>query len=423
MSANNIPIKAHVLRERIQQLGLKQAFMAAEIGVTTKTIRRWLSGQVKSLKREHYQDLVRTLELGDSPVLISEADQPLGSKREQKMAASAICDFDFAHLFYRSKEYALMESLVKAVLEPDLNQESQATLFLILVEASFHQSHYKNMGRYLHRAQHAARASESDHLLGKVLMWQGLNLMNQGKPQEAQKKLDEAKEWANNHGLSFGLEIDLHLAKCLGILGKPQQALDYFYKIISLAQKDRDLETRVEAYFHAFSSLIEVAESAQTSRWLDDAFALITKQSLTIDMARFRVLEGYLKVTRGNYEAGFISIRSGLDGIHDKDIDSKEVLYLYAAQAFRLGGRLDLATETLILGFKELPVAKAFQYGQFHLEYSEILKQLNDSHRSLSHKKQAIRLFTKVGADARADAIKNGVPLNPYLRTSNGCED
>ena len=85
--ADTIRIATHVLGRRVEVLGLKQWWIARELGVTRKTVSRWLTGKVKRAAREN---LVALAELLDCELeTITERDEAdvLATREEQSVAA------------------------------------------------------------------------------------------------------------------------------------------------------------------------------------------------------------------------------------------------------------------------------------------------------------------------------------------------
>ena len=51
------------LRERIQELGLKQWAVARQTGVARRTVIRWINGEVSRITAENLQNLARVVSL------------------------------------------------------------------------------------------------------------------------------------------------------------------------------------------------------------------------------------------------------------------------------------------------------------------------------------------------------------------------
>ena len=51
----------HALRARIQKQDLRMWWVAEQIGVTKSSLRRWLSGHIKTPRLEHMEALMKLL--------------------------------------------------------------------------------------------------------------------------------------------------------------------------------------------------------------------------------------------------------------------------------------------------------------------------------------------------------------------------
>jgi len=55
-------LRSNAVRQLIQTQQLKRWWLAEEVGVHKTTLKRWLSGKIAEVKRNHVMDLARVLQ-------------------------------------------------------------------------------------------------------------------------------------------------------------------------------------------------------------------------------------------------------------------------------------------------------------------------------------------------------------------------
>jgi DNA-binding Xre family transcriptional regulator len=90
MIKRDIILNSIFLKNKVTELGIKQWWLAEQVGVDRKTVIRWLQGQVKSIQLENAEALAKILNCRIEDLsLESEADQ-LASMEDQKIAAQLL---------------------------------------------------------------------------------------------------------------------------------------------------------------------------------------------------------------------------------------------------------------------------------------------------------------------------------------------
>ena len=151
---DTVRLDTHYLVRRIEVLGLKQGWVADQVGVARKTVSRWTTGKVKRLGRESATALAEVLGCALGDLTVADEADVLATKAEQAAAARLIQQQDLLQKLSPSDDWALAESLIKATLQPDLPARDLGRLYNLLAIAAWRQ------GKYDQGAQHAARARE-----------------------------------------------------------------------------------------------------------------------------------------------------------------------------------------------------------------------------------------------------------------------
>lgn len=154
MNRTDLPINTRNLAAIIERRHIKKAWLACAIGVTPKTLRRWLNGSTRLMRRDNFDALVEALGEKHRSELMDTGNAPLGSRSDQQQSAIAISRRPFEELFLGTADYPLMESLLRTTLLPELPEKIQARLYSDLALACFRQ------GKMEECKEHARRTLE-----------------------------------------------------------------------------------------------------------------------------------------------------------------------------------------------------------------------------------------------------------------------
>jgi tetratricopeptide (TPR) repeat protein len=158
---DTIQLDTHYLVERIEVLGLKQWWIARELGVDRKTVSRWVTGKVKRLSRDSAARLAELLGCPESRLTVRDEADVLATREEQRAAAALIEEQDLLQLLSPTDNWELAEGLIKATLQPDLPLGQLGRLYNLLSIAAWRQGKYE-LGR-----RHAERAEELGERAGE----------------------------------------------------------------------------------------------------------------------------------------------------------------------------------------------------------------------------------------------------------------
>mgnify|MGYP003394845959 CR=1 FL=1 len=122
------------------ELGLKQWWLAEQVGVDRKTVMRWLQGQVKSVQSENIEALCRVLSCNTSDLCLENAADQLASIDDQKQAAQLLAQSSLIEKLGPIGEWNVIESLLKATIVPGLPINTLGDLYNQLTIASWRQS-------------------------------------------------------------------------------------------------------------------------------------------------------------------------------------------------------------------------------------------------------------------------------------------
>lgn len=164
---DTVRLNTHFLVRRIEVLGLKQGWVADQVGVARKTVSRWVTGKVKRIERTSGDALAEVLSCTLDDLLAS--DPVLATKEEQKVAARLIQEHDLLELLSPTDNWQLAESLIKASIQPDLPLADVGRLHNLLSIACWRQGKYDSAREHAQRAfEIGGRSSEHSVVLGAL---------------------------------------------------------------------------------------------------------------------------------------------------------------------------------------------------------------------------------------------------------------
>ena len=108
------------LRNRLAQLGLRQCWLAEQLGVDRKTVLRWVNGQVRSIQPANAQALASVLSCGVDELLLHDGAAHLATSEDQHAAGLALDGSQLLDRLGPVGEWDVVEQLVKAAAVPDL---------------------------------------------------------------------------------------------------------------------------------------------------------------------------------------------------------------------------------------------------------------------------------------------------------------
>lgn len=195
------------LDNRVRELGLKRWWLADQLRVDPKTVTRWFTGNVKSIKDENLVNLAKILRCNPKELTIKDSTEAFASKKDQEVAAKLIEQEDLIHVLAPSGKWPLLESLIKATLKPDLPLPLLGALYNHLAIASWRQSKFKEAEAYAHKAHDIGKQVRNLAVEVQAKLSFGTICSFTGRLKEAQKYfefvitrkayLDEERQYAS----------------------------------------------------------------------------------------------------------------------------------------------------------------------------------------------------------------------------------
>lgn len=148
------------LRNRVAALGLKQWWLAEQVGVDRRTVLRWVNGQVRQIQPANLRRLATVLGCAERELLLATpqaAASALAGADEQRAAGAALAAGHLLDRLGPVHEWDVAEQLLKAVAVPDLPAAVLGRLLHQLAVACWRQDKLDDAAR--HNAEALALAS------------------------------------------------------------------------------------------------------------------------------------------------------------------------------------------------------------------------------------------------------------------------
>ena len=151
------PLDTEFAQARIRELNLKLYWIAEKVGVDRKTVERWLSGRLKSLRARNLQALAECLQCSPDE-LIADLDSELETSRfDQIEAAKSIHRDDLLSSLLSNNKLELSWRIMRSLLTPDLPPILLANLNNQLAGIALALNQLELAKKYANRALNLAR--------------------------------------------------------------------------------------------------------------------------------------------------------------------------------------------------------------------------------------------------------------------------
>ncbi len=157
---DTVRLNTHAVVRRVEVLRLKQWWLAEAVGVSPRTVNRWLGGVVTRVARENAERLAQHLGCAVEEIVVSDEADVYATRQQQRTAAALIEERDLLGLLSPSDNWHLAEGLIKATMQPNLPLRQLGMLYNLLSIAAWRQ------GQYEEARGHAERARECGQKCG-----------------------------------------------------------------------------------------------------------------------------------------------------------------------------------------------------------------------------------------------------------------
>lgn len=139
MKTLSLQLNATAVRKRVAALGLRQWWLAEQLGVDRRTVLRWVNGQVRAIAPDRAEALAGVLGCPVSELLLHEPATQLASPEDQRRAGQALAASRLLDRLGPVGEWDVAEQLIRAAAVPDLPLHVLGRLYHQLAVACWRQ--------------------------------------------------------------------------------------------------------------------------------------------------------------------------------------------------------------------------------------------------------------------------------------------
>lgn len=288
---------------RIDELGLRRWWIAEQLGVSQRTLRRWLTGRTYNIE-SHKLDMFASLLDVTPDALIVVEKTPLASEGDQVEAARALIQSNLLVDMMPPHQWELYERLAKGLVVEYLPKLELGQLYIAIGLSLFRQSKLGETWQYAERAQRVARECDDMELLLRASMLLSYRECVAGN-QESAIRMDE-----QNLALASELGNPAHIAANLSNLadqyleaGRLDDSIDFQSQAIAI-YRDENAETSLTfCHLGLVAAFLAAGDLEAAVGHLETARASTEKINFLRGYADCEQFEAMIESARGNHGA------------------------------------------------------------------------------------------------------------------------
>lgn len=393
------------LKNRVIELGIKQWWLAEQVGVDRKTVIRWMQGKVKSIKRENAEALAKVLDCCLEDICHADEAENLASPEDQRIAAGLLVSSSLVEKLGPIGEWKVIESLLKATIVPQLPLSVLGDLYNQLTVASWRQSKIDQAELYNAKSLEIAERAGDKKVRAEALFSMGNLLSWRGKTRAAIAAYNEC----------LGLKAFIS-AKTIGSIYSNLGAV--YYERGDLADGLVHQESAVEyfhihgrptnlsiAYCHEAMIFLQMEKWSEAQRACDKSREFAIQDDYRRGVSMCGLIEAELLARNGNEQEAVTAVKRSLDGFSKMGID-EGLNFEFAGRVHRLTRRFAEAQAYTQQGIK---ISQSFPLylAALYAELAQILMASGAGHSLvLDAAVRARDIYRNCEAPARAEALE-----------------
>lgn len=403
MAKQEVLLNHIFLKNRIAELGIKQWWLAEQVGVDRKTVIRWIQGQVRSVHRENAEKLATILSCELAQLTVINGVDQLATAEDQKVAAALLLKSSLIDKLGPIGEWNVIESLLRATVVPNLPLNVLGELYNQLTIASWRQSKIDQAAEYNAKSEEIAQKTGDRELLASALLskanihsWRG----------QTAKAIATYRD-----GLSLEKFIE---RRVLGSINSNLGAV--LYESGDLDGGERFIKTAIEifndsgqptnrsiAHCHLARILLQKEQIDLAAREGEVSIRYAVEDDYRRGQQTGKLIIAEVEARRSHKQEALDLVASALDGFSKLGIH-EGLNFEYAGRVQRLVGNLDQAVSDLKEGISTAQVFP-IDLASLKVELARTLKMMN-SNLWRDAAAEAIAIFTAAECPLRVDMIE-----------------
>lgn len=338
-------LNAHALAQQLSAQGMEQWWVAERLGVSRRSVNRWLSGAVKRINRDNLQQLARLLGCGEEALLAPGEEEVFATRADQALAMQELLSSEA--VFHAAEQNSLYETMLRAVLHPGLSLYQRCVLFTRLMVAAAKQGKFEASRRYAQLALDCARAGNDSAYEHAIHINLGAMEAEAGNLGEARRLFETTLATQATVGKPHHLvSITNNLGNLLRLQGELEAARHCSTEAVRLAESGGRAMQLLNALISLADLELDCRDWAAARIVLLQALALDCRPPQVRRQAEARLSLAVIDAEEGQPAKALAALAVELPLLRSYDYFSQPP-QLNAARILRLAGKLDAARKEL----------------------------------------------------------------------------
>ena len=399
---DKVPINIDYLKERIASLNIKKSALALAIGVDRHTLRRWLNGSIRTIRRDNLKLLAKELQCSVEMLMAdSYANEGLTSQGLRD-ASSLMAKGNLLRLLESTNDWTLLETLNRSVINANTPPAEACRLLNDIAIACWRQNK-------LEEAERSARLAISLSRENKVLDMELDGLVNLGTTYILREDFESGLDFLEEaiHLSEEHEEFDIlgtalsNTGRCWWEYGDLAKALDFTNQAIEINQKHTPqiYLRRARIYRSKAQILTVLNQLVEAEDYLSQSLDMAHLGQTELAMELYHFYKSDILARQGNIEAAIESYELGRSGLERLKTGDELVLYEMGARVFRLASRFEDSHRILQQGRVAFPEYSKSAYGCLYLEECRLFRDEGSNDRARNSFAKAIHLWQSIEAE------------------------
>lgn len=401
-----VVLNIHFIRNRIAELSLKQWWLAEQIGVDQKTVRRWLQGKVRQVKYENASALADKLECKLDEIILSSSEELLATPEDQKRAAELISSSQLMEKLGPIHEWNVLEALLKATIIPNLPAFVLGELYNNLSVACWRQNKIDHASVYADKAFDLGQRVRDKAIIANATLNQANICSWRGQTSESIKKYEICLQLEKYLPHKILGSVYSNLGAVLWEIGDLKNGLNHQLKAKKIFESCGNEMNRSICQAQLSFIYLESGELNKATEAAKLSLTFASSASYKRGQCIGHLVLGEIAAHKRKTTIAKNEIETGLRKFGELKI-FEGFNYEFAGRTYRVLGELELAQEYLTEGLKyskKFPVYLAALYRELGIVYSEMESKRRSAQEYFA---KAISVFESAGAFIRADQVRS----------------
>lgn len=400
----DILLNSVFVKNRIQELEIKQWWLAEQIGVDRKTVSRWLNGKVKTIQRDNAQALAQILKCQIEDLTVSDKTEQLASKKDQRAAAKLLKSSSLIDRLGPIGEWDVIESLLKATILPDLPKSILGEMYNLLAVAAWRQSKIDEASEYIKKAEEIAvktgdKAVLAGALLNKanVYSWRGQT----SRSVEIYEKCIELEKYIAPKSLGAAYS---NIGATFAESGNLARAIEFQLKSIERFKLHGSPTNLSISHCHLAMIYLKKDDLQEAQTHCDLSLRYAQKDEYKRGLQMSKLIQAEIEARKSNKILATRLLEEALDGFEKLGI-IEGLNFEFAGRISRLNGRFVDAEKYLKKGIGlsgEFPLYQASIYFELALLYRYQERETE----AIMAARRAVEIFTRAEAPLNVEAVQ-----------------